>query len=141
MNVAHCMSRDVQVAAPNQSLREVAQMMKKCDAGFIPVGENDRLIGMITDRDIVVRAVAEGRDPDTKVSDAMSQEVLYCFDDEEIDVVSGQMAELKVRRLPVLNRDKRLVGVVSLGDLAQSDDLASGLALSEIATPGGRHAS
>jgi CBS domain-containing protein len=88
------------------------------DVGFLPVGANDRLVGMITDRDITVRAVAQGRDPGrTMVRDVMTDRVLYCFDDEEADAAAENMSRLRVRRLPVINRDKRLVGV-SLGDLA-----------------------
>jgi hypothetical protein len=97
----------------------------------LPVGEGDRLVGVITDRDIAIRAVAEGKAPTTKVGDLMSHEVLYCFDDQDLDEIAQNMAEMKVRRLPVVNRDKRLVGIISLGDLARergfthrgSDDL------------------
>jgi CBS domain-containing protein len=92
--------------------------MADIDAGILPVGENDRLVGMITDRDITVRAVAEGRDPDkTMVRDAMSEAVRYCFDDEDSEEIARRMGSWQVRRLPVLNRDKRLVGIISLGDL------------------------
>lgn len=97
-------------------------MMAEIDAGVLPVGENDRLVGMITDRDIAVRAVAAGKPPDTPIRDVMSSDVCYCFDDQEISDVAANMADIKVRRLPVVNRDKRLVGILSLGDIAQADN-------------------
>ncbi|MDX8498847.1 CBS domain-containing protein [Mesorhizobium sp. VK4C] len=141
MKVGNCMTRDVKVANPEQPIREVAQMMASLDAGVMPVGDNDRLVGMITDRDIVVRGVALGNGPDTKVRDVMSVgEVRYCFDDEDIDHVLANMGNLQVRRLPVLNRDKRLVGIISLGDLAKSGEATeAGEALGSISVPGGEH--
>ena len=141
MNVESCMSTDVRIAAPSDPIREVALMMKEIDAGFVPVGENDRLVGMITDRDIAVRAVAEGRAPDTPVRDVMSPEVHYIFADDSVEAAAQRMGELQVRRLPVLNRDKRLVGIISLGDVSRSDGATdeSGEALADISAPGGRH--
>src|SRR5437773_3664011 len=100
MKIANIMSRDVQIIGPDQTLREAAGVMKKLDAGALPVGERDKLIGMITDRDIAMRAVAQGKGPDAKVRDAMSREVKYCFEDEEVDHIAENMAELQVRRLP-----------------------------------------
>jgi CBS domain-containing protein len=95
---------------------------------------------MITDRDIVVRAVAQGRSADTKVADVMSKEVLYCFDTDNIDDVARNMGKARVRRLPVVNRDKRLVGIVSLGDLARNDDATNiGQTVTRVSTPGGKH--
>ena len=140
MKVCDAMSRDVQVASPKQSIRDAAKMMAKIDAGVLPVGEGDRLIGVITDRDIAIRAVAEGKAPTTKVGDVMSHEVLYCFDDQDHDDIAQNMAEMKVRRLPVVNRDKRLVGIISLGDLARREDSrTAGQTISEISEPGGEH--
>jgi CBS domain-containing protein len=139
MKVSECMSTDVKICSPEDTIQECARTMREIDAGAIPVGENDRLVGMITDRDIAVRAVADGRGPETKVRDTMSKEIRFCFDDEDIEEVAEHMADLKVRRLPVLNRDKRLIGIVSLGDLSLSDGEASGEALSEISEPGGMH--
>jgi CBS domain-containing protein len=140
MKVCDAMSRDVQVASPKQSIRDAAKMMAKIDAGVLPVGEGDRLIGVITDRDIAIRAVAEGKAPTTKVGDVMSHEVLYCFDDQDLDDIAQNMAEMKVRRLPVVNRDKRLVGIISLGDLARREDSrTAGQTISEISQPGGEH--
>ena len=142
MNVSQCMSTDVKVCDPNTTLRDAARTMKDIDAGFLPIGENDRLIGMVTDRDLALRGLAEGKGPDTSVRDVMSAEVLYCFEDEELEDVSRQMSDLKIRRMPVVNRDKRLVGVVSIGDISLSGSEGvecSGTALSGIAEPGGQH--
>src|SRR5438477_12860278 len=118
MRVSEAMTREVRVATPAQSIRDVAKIMAEIDAGAMPVGENDRLVGMITDRDIAVRCVALGKGPDTPVREIMSVDVCYCFEDQELDEVAANMADIKVRRLPVVNREKRLVGVVSLGDVA-----------------------
>ena len=140
MKVSEAMTRDVKVANPTQSIREAACLMAEIDAGSLPVGENDRLVGMITDRDIAVRAVAEGKSPDTKVGDVMSHEVLYCFEDQDVEDVSQNMGDVKVRRMPVLNRHKRLVGIVSLGDLARSEEPTTvGETIAEISKPGGEH--
>ena len=118
MQVRELMTPDVEVIRPNDTLHTAASMMAELDVGILPVGENDRLVGMITDRDITVRAIAEGRNPDkTAVRDVMSEAVRYCFEDEESEEVARKMGAWQVRRLPVLNRDKRLVGIVSLGDL------------------------
>jgi CBS domain-containing protein len=140
MQVNAAMTRDVRVANPNHSIREAAAMMADLDAGTIPVGEHDRLVGMITDRDIAVRAVAQGKGPDTRIGDVMSAEVKYCFEDDDIDDVMTNLGDIQVRRLPVLNRDKRLVGILSLGDIAVSmEDGSAGPALAEICRPGGVH--
>jgi CBS domain-containing protein len=133
------MSRDVRLVSPEQTIREAAELMAEIDAGCLPVGENDRLVGMITDRDITVRAVAHGLNPDTKVRGVMTHEIHYCFEDEDIEEVAEKMSDLKVRRLPVLSRNKRLVGIVSLGDIAAQHDEIAGEAISEISEPGGRH--
>jgi len=140
MKVSEAMTRDVRVANPNESIRDAARMMAEIDAGALPVGENDRLVGVITDRDIAVRAVAEGKDATTKVRDIMSREVLYCYDDQEIDDVARNMGDVKVRRLPVVNRDKRLVGIISLGDVACKEDVdVAGDTVAQISQPGGQH--
>jgi CBS domain-containing protein len=122
MKVAQIMNTDVFLTAPNRSIREAAQTMQRMDVGSLPVGDGDRLIGMVTDRDIAIRAVAKGLDGDTPVRDVMTQEIRYCFDDQDVDDVARNMAELQVRRLPVINRDKRLVGFVSLADFAHGAD-------------------
>jgi len=140
MRVSEAMTRDVRIARPDQSIREAATVMAEIDAGALPVGEQDRLIGVITDRDIAVRAVAQGKAPTTMVRDVMSQEVLYCFDDQDLDDVAKNMGSVKVRRLPVVNRDKRLVGILSLGDLVRNEGakIAAGT-VSRISAPGGVH--
>jgi CBS domain-containing protein len=115
--------------------------MGELDIGALPVEENDRLVGMITDRDIAVRAVAVGRGADTPIRDVMSGEVKYCYEDQTVDEVTQNMGELRIRRLPVLNRDKRLVGILSLGDLAIDETARdeAGEALGGISRPGGQH--
>lgn len=139
MLVSELMTRDVRLAAPNDTIERAATMMGEVDAGAIPVGENDRLVGMITDRDIAVRAVAQGKSPMTTVREVMSSNVKYCFEDEAIEDVARNMGDIQVRRLPVLNRDKRLVGIVSLGDLAVQHASQASVALSNISEPGGQH--
>ncbi len=141
MLVSEVMTRQVELVGPNDSIQQAAKAMARIDAGVLPVAESDRLVGMITDRDIAIRAVAEGRDPArTVVKDVMSAEVRYCFEDEEVADVADNMAEQQVRRLPVLNREKRLVGIISLADIARErEPRAAGEALQGIARPGGLH--
>jgi CBS domain-containing protein len=142
MRVAETMTRDVRVAKCDQSIAEVAKMMADCDCGVVPVEENDRLIGMITDRDLVIRALAQGKAGETKVRDVMSAEVKYCFEGDDLDSVAHNMGDLQVRRLPVVNRDKRLVGIVSLGDIASAEKGQPPVAeaLSSISEPASQHA-
>ena len=140
MKVSKIMTRDVRLLSPNNTIREAASLMAEIDAGALPVGENDRLVGMVTDRDIVIRGIAQGRPLDAKIADVMSKEMLYCVDTDEIDDVARNMGKAQVRRLPVVNSDKRLVGIVSLGDLARNDDPTTiGRAVSHVSTPGGKH--
>jgi CBS domain-containing protein len=140
MRVSNCMTQSVRIAGPDQTLRDAATAMASLDAGALPVSENDRLVGMITDRDIAIRGVAAGMGPDTRIREVMSTDVKYCFDDEDADDVLRNMSDLKVRRLPVVNRDKRLVGIISLGDLAMNGEAAqAGEALGGISQPGGEH--
>jgi CBS domain-containing protein len=141
MKVAECMTVEVEIVGPDQPIREAAQFMLRADAGAMPVGEGDRLVGMVTDRDIAVRAVAEGRGPDTPVRDVMTDEVLFCFEDDEVEEVAMKMSDAQVRRMPVLSReDRALVGIVSLGDLSRSDQSdAATVALEGITDPGGEH--
>ncbi|MGE5502922.1 MAG: CBS domain-containing protein [Actinomycetota bacterium] len=121
MQIRECMSKDVKIIDPGTTLREAAKLMKECDTGFLPVGENDRLVGSLTDRDITIRAVCEGKDPNSAtVREAMSSDIVYCFEDQDTDEAAELMADKQIRRLAVLNRDKRLVGVLSLGDIAES---------------------
>ena len=133
MQVREIMSHEAKIIDPNTTIRDVAQRMRADDIGALPVGENDRLIGMVTDRDIIVRAVAEERAPgSTTVREVMSDHVFYCFEDEDVDRAAKTMAEHQVRRLPVLNRDKRLVGVVALADLGRESTDAGKTALKGI---------
>jgi CBS domain-containing protein len=140
MKISEAMTPDVQLMKPSQSIQEAARAMAEIDAGVLPVADGDRLVGVVTDRDIAIRAIAKGLGPDTKVADVMSREVLYCFEDDDIEHVAQNMSEIKVRRLPVLNRSKRLVGIVSLGDIAIVEGAgAAGEAICGISEPGGRH--
>jgi len=140
MRVSEAMTREVRVASPGQSIREVAKIMAEIDAGAMPVGDNDRLVGMITDRDIAIRGVAQGKGPDTPVREVMSTEtVLYCYEDEELDHVAKNMSQQQVRRLPVVNRDKRLVGIVSLGNIAQTEARSASKAVKGVTKPGAQH--
>jgi CBS domain-containing protein len=141
MKVSEFMSRDVQTVNPDQPIQEAAQFMLRADAGSMPVCDGDRLVGMVTDRDIAVRAVAEGRGPETPVREAMTDHVDYCFDDDEAEEVAIKMSDAQVRRFPVLSReDNKLVGIVSLGDISRSDQSeAASVALGGITDPGGEH--
>ena len=141
MKISECMSRDVQVVQPDQPIQEAAQFMLRADAGSMPVCDGERLIGLLTDRDIAVRAVAEGRGPDTPVREAMTDHIDYCYDDDEIEDVAVRMSDMQVRRFPVIGReDNKLVGIVSLGDLTRSDESdAAKVALDGVTDPGGQH--
>lgn len=141
MKIAECMTQDVEIVTPDQPIREAAKFMLRADAGVMPVSEGDRLVGMVTDRDIAVRAVAEGRGPDTPVRDVMSGDVLFCFEDDDVEEVAMKMSDAQVRRMPVLSRDdETLVGIVSLGDISRSEQSeAAAVALDGITDPGGEH--
>ena len=140
MRVSEAMTRDVRICNPESSIRDCAKVMADIDAGVVPVGDNDRLVGMITDRDIAIRAVATGKGPDTPVREVMSKEVKYCFEDEDLDHVATNMGDLRLRRLPVMSRDKRLVGIVSLGDLAlKESSTTAARAVSGVSKHGGPH--
>lgn len=119
MQLREIMTPQVEVIAPNAGLADGARKMRDLDVGSIPVCDGDRLRGMLTDRDIAIRAVAEGLDPrSTQVSDVMTPEVVYCFEDQSVEAAAKVMEEKQIRRLPVLDRDKKLVGIVSLADLS-----------------------
>jgi CBS domain-containing protein len=140
MQVHNAMTQIVEMTSPDETIRDAARKMASVDAGLLPVASSDRLVGVISDRDIAIRAVAAGLPPTTKVADIMSNEVKYCFEDEELEDVARNMADIQVRRLPVMNRQKRLVGIIALGDMATIDGARSaGLALSGISEPGGLH--
>ena len=138
MKVAEVMTRHVELAGPDDTIQAAASRMAELDTGVLPVGEGDRLVGMLTDRDVAVRAVAQGMGPDTAVREVMTPEVRYCFEDEDLDAVVRTMGDHKVRRLPVMSREKRLVGIVSFGDVAlygDSDQVDA--AASAVSEPGG----
>ena len=138
MLVSEAMTRDVRVVSPDYTIEAAARIMAEIDAGVLPVAENEQLIGMITDRDIAVRAVARGKGPDTRVREIMTADVKYCFEDEPITHVAVNMGDLRIRRLPVLNREKRLVGILSIGDLAQvQGSQPAGQALAGVSQPSG----
>ena len=140
MLVREAMSRDVKTVDPDQALQDAARIMLDIDVGALPVGENDKLVGMITDRDIAVRGVAAGKPPTARVREVMSQEVRYCFEDEDTAHVARNMGEQQIRRLPVVDRSKRLVGILSLADLATSAKTGQATAaLSGISQAGGSH--
>lgn len=121
MKVSECMTKHVELGTPDMTLFEAAKKMRDGDFGILPIQKNDRLVGMLTDRDLVVRGIAEGLNPkEIKVQTVMTPNVLYCFEDQALEEVAENLGDNQVRRLPVLNREKRLVGILSLGDLAQS---------------------
>ena len=131
------MSRDVKVVGPDVTIADAAKMMRDGDFGMLPVSENDRMIGTISDRDIAIRAVAEGKGADTKVRDVMSEGIAWAYEDDSVEKAAKLMSERQVRRLPVVDRDKRLIGIVALGDFAveRSQIQPAAQALSEISKP------
>jgi len=139
MKVHDVMTSGVECAAPQDSLAQAATRMKELGVGALPVcGSNDKLVGMVTDRDITVRATAGARDPcGTAVRDVMTPHIVYCFEDQDVHEATRIMEEKQIRRLAVLNRDKRLVGIVSLGDLAikADDQELAGEALEQVSEP------
>lgn len=140
MKVCDAMTTEVQLCTPDDTLKDAAEAMAALNVGLLPVTENDRLVGMISDRDIAVRAIAMGRGPETSVRDVMTSDVKYCFEDQDIGEVTHNMGEIQVRRLPVLSRAKRLVGIISLGDIARAKSSnGTANALHMISQPGGHH--
>jgi CBS domain-containing protein len=138
MKIKEIMTRDVEVIQPDATIQEAAQKMKDLDVGAIPVCDGRRLKGMITDRDITIRATAMGADPSsTRVKETMTSEIYYCFENTSIDDAAILMMEKQIRRLPVINDDKDLIGIVSLGDISVDveDDEFSGATLEEISKP------
>lgn len=139
MKIREIMTKQVETVSPDTPLKEAARMMRDADIGFLPVGENDRLVGTLTDRDIAVRAVADGKDPNSaRVRDAMSPGTAFVFEDQDSSEAATIMSEKQIRRLPVMNRDKRLVGVVAIGDLATrtTDDDVVGQTVEDLSQPG-----
>ena len=138
MQLRDVMTRDVEVVHPNATLREAAEKMEALNVGPLPVCDGERLVGMVTDRDITVRATSAGLDPnEATVREVMSPEAAYCFEDQDTDEAARLMEERQIRRLVILDRDKRLVGIVSLGDLAVTtqDDQLSGEVLERVSEP------
>jgi CBS domain-containing protein len=138
MQIKEVMTRDVEVVRPSAPLKEAAEKMKTLDVGALPVCDGRRLVGMLTDRDISVRAVAEGRDPlDTEVQEVMTANVVYAFEDQRVEEAAQLMSDNQIRRLPIIDRDKLLVGIVSLGDLAvnAADRSMTGAVLEEVSMP------
>lgn len=140
MKISEVMTTEVETIRANQTAREAASFMLRADAGSIPVCEGERVIGMITDRDIAVRGVAEGRGPDTPVSELMSDGIICAREDDDVQDVAKRMSEEQVRRLPVLDAADKLCGIVSLGDLSrETRGEAARKALEGVSTPGGSH--
>lgn len=139
MLVKEIMTSQVECTRPDASLQEAAERMRDLDVGPLPVcGDNDRLVGIVTDRDITIRAVAQGQDPcTTRVRDVMTPQIIYCFEDQDVEEAAKLMKENQIRRLAVLNSDKRLVGILSLGDLAvdTQDEEMAGATLEAVSEP------
>ena len=134
--ISDVMTREIHLATPDQSIGAAAAEMARADIGSLPVSDSDRLVGMITDRDIAVRAVAKGLGAETPVRSVMTTSVKYCYDDQDVEEVARNMADLGVRRLPVVNRDKRLVGVVALSNIVHGgDDRTKDALLRGVASP------
>ena len=143
MQLRDVMTRQVEGVSPGATLQDAAQKMRSMDIGVLPVCQNDQLVGMITDRDIAVRSVAQGDNPKSAhVSDAMSPDLVFCYEDEDVEKAARLMEQRQIRRLPVLDRNRRLCGIVSLGDLAtrQRDDQLSGAVLEQVSQPNQTHA-
>jgi CBS domain-containing protein len=140
MKVSEVMTRDVRTVSPDQTAREAASFMLSEDAGSMPVSDGDRLIGMITDRDIAVRGVAKGYGPDTPISELMTSDIICAREEDDVEEVAAKMSAAQVRRMPVIDAEQRLCGIVSLGDLArESDDESAHQALEGVSQPGGQH--
>ncbi len=135
--VADVMTRDVRTLSPKDSMLLAAQAMEELNVGSVPVCDGEQLLGMVTDRDITIRGVAHGKPADsTPLRDVMSTGVRWCFEDDSIDKVVDEMRDAKIRRLPVVDRDKHLVGILSLGDVAaKADSFEAGEALADISEP------
>ena len=134
MKVREIMTSNVECLGPEASIKEIAQEMKSLDVGFIPICENDRLVGTVTDRDIAIRAVADGIDMSMgKARDIMSRDIVYAFEDDDVKTVAEKMREKDVRRILILDTAKRLVGVVSIGDISKVEEKVSGKTLHDIA--------
>ena len=139
MQLREVMTRNPEVVQPDATLEEAARKMDQLDVGPLPVCDGDRLVGLVTDRDITVRATAAGKDPrSTVIREAMTQDIVYCYEDQDVRDAARMMEDKQIRRLPILNREQRLVGIVSLGDLATDtrDERLSGRILEQVSEPG-----
>jgi CBS domain-containing protein len=140
MKISEVMTRNPDTIGPEETIQEAARKMLDSDTGSLPVDDGERMIGIITDRDIAVRAVADGRGPETPVREVMSDRPLFAWEDQEVEDVALAMGDVQVRRFPVLDRSERLVGIVSLGDLARSaDDDSAEVVLVGVSAPGAAH--
>jgi len=138
MQVKDLMTLDVEVVRPDTPLREAAEKMRSLNVGVMPVCDGTKLLGMLTDRDITVRATALGRDPNsTTVGDTMTPDVAFCYEDQDVSEVAELMQQLQVRRIPIVNRAKELVGIVSLGDIAVdgTNDKLSSQVIEDVSQP------
>ena len=136
LKISDIMTRLVEVVPPEMSVRDVAELMKQRNLGVYPVCEDQSLLGMVTDRDLALRVLAEGKDPDaTRVAEIMSTDVASCSPEDRVDEVLPLMASRRIRRIPVLSSDRRLVGLVTLGKIAETDCEASGEVLKDILQP------
>jgi len=136
MRISEIMTHEVKLMSPDDSIQQAACRMRDQGIGSLPIASADRLVGYVTDRDLVVRALAAGMKHSTPVREVMTERLLYCFEDDEVEAVAENMAQNQVRRLPVLTREKRLCGIVSLGDIAtKGEDEAAEEALTEISEP------
>jgi CBS domain-containing protein len=141
MKVRELMTRDLQTARAEDTIQQIARMMAEADTGIIPIVDGERPVGLVTDRDIVIRALAEGRGPETTASQVMTSDLEFASEDDDLSAVTEKMSRMQIRRILVLDESRRLCGVLSLGDLAQQGRMEeAGLALSDIAQPGGQHA-
>ena len=139
MKISEVMTRDVEVARPNDTIQSVAQRMARLDVGSVPVCDGQRIQGMVTDRDITIRAVAQGLSSDTPISEVMTGNLEYLYADDDLDSAADKMADSQIRRLPVIDRNQLLVGIISLGDLAREHkEKVIGRTLEEISEPGSR---
>ena len=140
MKVSQVMTRDVKTVRPDQTAKEAASFMLSEDAGSMPVSDGDRLIGMITDRDIAVRGVAQGYGPDTPVRELMTDDIVCAREDDDVEEIASKMSSAQVRRMPVVDANDRLCGIVSLGDLSrEADDDSATQALEGVSAPGSQH--
>lgn len=126
MQVSEMMTRTIRVTKPDDTVQHAARLMAEADTGVLPVGDHDRLVGMVTDRDIAIRGDARGCDPTrTPVREVMTAEVRFCYEDDDVEAVARNMSQLQIRRLPVLNRAKQLVGIISIADLSHTSDAST----------------